>query len=161
MRKIHFPFLFIMIVFILSISLTGCKLQKSSDIDKIIISKEKTMMDEWSKGHTLAYAANCGEGITYFDPSIGKRLDGMDDFSKLLKSAENKFTIDRYEMLNPSVQINGKMAVLSYNLVTHSKTTDGREQESRWNSTEVYEKTGNEWKIIHAHWSFTQPQLKP
>ena len=29
---------------------------------------------------------------------------------------------------------------------------------ARWNATEVYREVGGAWRIIHTHWSFTQPQ---
>src|SRR5919202_28870 len=30
---------------------------------------------------------------------------------------------------------------------------------ARWNATEVYRRQDGTWRIIHTHWSFTQPQL--
>jgi ketosteroid isomerase-like protein len=30
---------------------------------------------------------------------------------------------------------------------------------ARWNATEVYREADGAWRIIHTHWSFTQPQL--
>jgi len=30
---------------------------------------------------------------------------------------------------------------------------------ARWNATEVYRQANGGWRIIHTHWSFTQPQL--
>jgi uncharacterized protein (DUF111 family) len=45
-------------------------------------------------------------------------------------------------------------AVLTFNFVSH-----GTEGDMRWNTTEVYQRRAGEWRIIHTHWSLTQPKL--
>jgi len=49
------------------------------------------------------------------------------------------------------------LAVLSYNLVNYFPGPDGSETEgTRWNSTQVYRRAGDQWHVIHVHWSFTK-----
>jgi hypothetical protein len=67
-------------------------------------------------------------------------MDGINQFTELLKPIEYKFTIDRYEMINPKVQVHGEIAVLSYNLVNYSKNSEGVEKKFSWNCTEVLKK---------------------
>lgn len=107
----------------------------------------------------MVFPNNSSAEMTYFDPSLEKRLDGSKAFSELCKSAEGKFTIDEYEMVDPKVQVYGEIAILSYNLVDYSKTSQGVEQKFLWNSTEVYHKEGGDWRIVHSHWSFTKPKI--
>ena len=140
--------------------LVGCSRNAHQSVAELIIAKEKILLDEWGKGHTMIFPQNSADEITYFDPSLEKRINGIQEFTKLLKPIENKFTIEKYEMLNPKVQVHGVVAVLSYNLVDYSKNIQGEEQKFMWNSTEVYAKIKDDWKIIHSHWSFTKPELK-
>jgi hypothetical protein len=50
----------------------------------------------------------------------------------------------------------GKMAVLTFNFVSH-----GNEGDMRWNTTEVYRlNKDKQWRIIQTHWSLTQPKLQ-
>ena len=56
-------------------------------------------------------------------------------------------------MIDPRVQIHGKVAVLTYNLIDYAPTSDGSLTRSCWNSTEVYRRVDGKWKIIHSHWS--------
>jgi hypothetical protein len=52
------------------------------------------------------------------------------------------------------------LAVLTDNLVNFLRDTNGTERLlNRWNSTTVYQRHGTSWKIVHSHWSFTQPTL--
>ena len=140
--------------------LVGCSGNTHQSVAELIIAKEKMLLDEWSKGHTMIFPQNSADEITYFDPSLEQCINGIQEFTELLKPIENKFTIEKYEMLNPKVQVHGVVAVLSYNLVDYSKNLQEEEQKFLWNSTEVYAKINDDWKIIHSHWSFTKPDLK-
>ncbi len=140
--------------------LVSCSPPDSQSVADLIIAREKMILDEWGKGHTMIFPRNSAAEITYFDPSLEKRINGIEEFTALLKPIENQFTIEKYEMLNPRVQVHGEVAVLSYNLVDYSKNPQGEEQIFKWNSTEVYVKMNGAWKIVHSHWSFTKPELK-
>lgn len=140
--------------------LAGCTGNNRQQIEERIIAKEKAILDEWGKGHTMIFPANCADGITYFDPSLDKRIDGVEEFTAHLKPVENKFTIEKYEMVDPEVQVHGEIAVLTYNLTNYARNPRGEMQKFCWNTTEVYLNTGGDWKIIHSHWSFTKPQMK-
>jgi ketosteroid isomerase-like protein len=87
---------------------------------------------------------------------VERRLDGLNALTRLYEKVRGKIHMDRYELLNPKVQLCGDAAVLTYNFVGY-----GGGESSRWNCTEVYRRTPNGWRIIHTHWSFTQPSRKP
>lgn len=110
-------------------------------------------LDRWYKGDPLGFVEIASNDITYFDPHLEQKLCGKEDFTKLMESIKGMVHADGYEWVNPRVEHNDSMAVLSFNLVT-----GGGEMMSRWNSTEVYrlEKDGV-WRIIHSHWSVTKP----
>jgi hypothetical protein len=57
--------------------------------------------------------------------------------------------------------VEGKLAVLSFNLVNYGKPSGSAEEAvlARWNATDVYREIDGASRIIHTHWSFTQPQL--
>ena len=58
--------------------------------------------------------------------------------------------------------LEGKAAILTFNLVSYDQGDDGTEQvASRWNHTEVYRQVEDAWRIEHSHFSLTQPQLVP
>ena len=78
-----------------------------------------------------------------------------------MKTMESPFADLRYDMIDPTVQRHGDVALLTFNLVNYGKLPDAPERVvARWNSTEVYIRTGGTWKIIHSHWSYVQPELK-
>ena len=61
------------------------------------------------------------------------------------------------------MDVEGNVAVLSFNLVNYGKPTGSATETvlARWNATEVYRRQNGAWRIIHTHWSFIQPQLAP
>jgi len=123
--------------------------------EELIMSIEKAALDRWSEGDTTGFIELGAEEMTYFDPTLNTRLDGGDAFKKYLSSIHGKFHIDRFEILNPKVQLHGDVGILTFNLNNYSK--DGKIT-SRWNSTEVYRQIKGEWKLIHSHWSNTNPK---
>lgn len=135
----------------------SCGKNNNIEVEELIIAKEKQVLDEWGKGRTMVFPDNSAPEITYFDPSLEKRLDGKEAFAALCKSIEGKFTVDRYDMLDPKVQVYGEVAILTYNLIDYSEKAGSTEKTFSWNSTEVYHKEGRDWRIVHSHWSFTKP----
>jgi hypothetical protein len=64
-------------------------------------------------------------------------------------------------MIGPVVHVGGSLAVLNFNLVNYGKPQSGASETvlARWNATEVYRERAGAWRIVHTHWSLTQPQL--
>jgi hypothetical protein len=58
------------------------------------------------------------DDITYFDPFQERRVDGLDAMKALLVPLTGQVRIHRYEMLDPKVQHDGEIAVLTFNLLS-------------------------------------------
>jgi ketosteroid isomerase-like protein len=127
-----------------------------------IIAIEKAALDRWGKGDPRAVLHTYAPDITYFDPYQEKRLAGLEAMKKLYAPMAGKVKIERFEMLDPKVQQHGDVAVLTYNLVEDlQKSADTPETlHLAWNSTQVYARIEGTWKILHAHWSLTKPELQ-
>lgn len=131
--------------------------QRTGDnVTQTIIALEKNALEKWNQGNPDVYLALSADNVTYFDPSIERRLDGLEALKKYYEPVRGLVHVSKYEMLNPQVCASKEMAVLTYNL--HSHLDSGV---SKWNCTEVYklEKDGK-WKIVHTHWSYIKPELK-
>jgi uncharacterized protein (TIGR02246 family) len=126
-----------------------------------VIALERAALDRWGRGDPQGFLETYAPEVTYFDPSVDKRVDGLDAMKQFLAPVAGKIKVDRYEMLNPKVQRHGDVAVLTYNIVNYLRQPDGSEKAGpRWNSTEVYQRTNGRWRTIHSHWSLTKPELK-
>ena len=132
----------------------------AASVADTIIALERAALDRWGRGDPQGYIDTFASDITYFDPFTERRIDGIEAMKAMLAPFAGKIKIDRYEMLNPRVQQRGDVAVLSFNLTSHTRNPDGSSRLVRWNSTEVYRRTAGKWRIIHNHWSFTRPELK-
>jgi len=121
-------------------------------ITETIIALETEALDAWHNGNPSPYLELYSKDFTYFDPAHERRLDGWDKIKELYESMRGKVKMDKFEILNPIVQLSGTMAVLTYNLHSYSGEKLWKE-----NCTEVYRlEDNNEWKIIHSHWSLTK-----
>jgi ketosteroid isomerase-like protein/predicted enzyme related to lactoylglutathione lyase len=120
-----------------------------------ILALEKAALDRWAQGDPSGFLEISSPEVVYFDPTQEHRLDGWAELTRLYEGIRGQIHLTRYELLNPCVQSCGDCAVLTYNFVGESSS-----QTARWNCTEVYKRTPDGWRIIHTHWSFTQPALK-
>jgi ketosteroid isomerase-like protein len=130
-----------------------------------LVALERSALDRWITLDPEGYLGLYAPDVTYFDPTTERRVVGLTAMQARLaplKGMKPPFSDPRYELIEPKVQRHGEVALLTFNLVNRGKLADGAERElSRWNSTEVYSRIGGKWKIVHSHWSFVQPQLKP
>jgi len=114
---------------------------------------ERAALDRWGQGDPDGYLAINAPDVSYFDPYLERRLDGLPGLTAWYEGIRGKVKVDRDEILDPRVQVLGDAAILTFRYVSYSG-----EAAVRWNCTEVYQRLGDDWKIVHSHWSFTQPQ---
>jgi len=129
-----------------------------NDLAEKIIAMERAALDRWGKGDPWGFTEISAAQVTYFDPATQRRLDGLEALRDFYAALEGKISIQRYEMINPKVQIQGDTAVLTFNLIDYLPTPDGSTRQDYWSSTQVYSRIHEEWKIIHTHWSKPESQ---
>ncbi|NIM51750.1 MAG: DUF4440 domain-containing protein [Gemmatimonadales bacterium] len=118
-----------------------------------IIAQERAALERWYDGDPAGYIAYHADDATYFDPATQARLDGIGALREYLAPLEGKVKVPSYEMENPRVQLHGDVGVLTFNLNTYS--SEGK-LTFRWNSTEVYRRIDNQWRVAHSHWSMVE-----
>jgi len=121
--------------------------------EKKILRLEKDALDRWGKGDPSGYLEISAPEVTYFDPFIEQRLNGLDALSSYYESLRGKVHIDNYEFIDPRVTVHGDVAILTFNLLCHSGAT-----QFCWNCSEAFKNFRGNWKIIQTHWSLTQAQ---
>ena len=91
---------------------------------------ERTALDRWGRGDPQGYLEIYAPEVTYFDPFVEKRTDGLEAMRRYLAPITGKVKVDRYDMINPRVERRGDVAVLSYNLISYGKSP--MERRSLW-----------------------------
>jgi len=119
-----------------------------------ILELERAALERWGRGDPDGFLEISAPEVSYFDPFINHRLDGVDALRSWYDQIRGSVHIDRFEMIDPRVQADGDVAVLTFRFESH-----GSEGAMRWNTTEVYRLTAAGWRIIHTHWALPQPQL--
>ena len=158
------PFFVMSVASLVTLPLNRAPAQQRPTVAEHIIGLEKAALDRWIRSDPDGYLDIYARDATYFDPFTQKRVDGIAALRaqvEPIRSMKPPFTDIRYEMVDPRVQVDGDVAVLSFNLVDYGKPV-GSSQETvvaRWNASEVYRRDRGAWKIMHTHWSFLQPQM--
>jgi len=116
-----------------------------------LIGLEEGALRRWCDGDPSGFLEISADDVVYFDPFLERRIDGLAALTVYYESLRGKLYAPRFELLNPVVQVVGDAAVLTFNYVSHGEGGAA----SRWNCTEVYRRTGDSWRLIQTHWSFT------
>jgi len=148
---------FIQFVFLLSF-FVGCSYNNSTNQDSafredsiksLILSKENTTLKRWYNGDPIGFIDNSWEDVTYFDPSLKNRADSINAFRKILTPIIGQIHIPVHKLDKPLVRIYGDIAILTFtDVITFDENNTGR-----WHATEIYQHRGNDWKLIHSHWT--------
>jgi hypothetical protein len=117
-----------------------------------LLQLERSAMRRWIDGDPSGFLEISDDDVVYFDPFIDRRLDGIAALRAYYEALRGTIHADRFEILNPHVQSQDGMAVLTYNFVSYA----GEGNCMRWNCTEVYRKREAGWRIIQSHWSLTR-----
>lgn len=118
-------------------------------IESEIIALEKQALEQWNNGDPDGFLELSSDDVVYFDPAFASKLEGKKALTDYYDTVRGKIRIDRYEMINPTVQLSPEMAVLTYDYKAYR---DG--QTFKMHCTEIYRSDSGRWKIIHTHWSF-------
>jgi ketosteroid isomerase-like protein len=119
-----------------------------------ILALERAALDRWGQGDPDGFLEICAEDVTYFDPYVERRLDGVADLGAWYDGIRGTVRVDSDEIVDPRVQVMGDAAILTYRYISQTG-----EAGAYWNCTEVYRQSGEDWRIAHSHWSLTQPEL--
>ena len=122
-----------------------------NDISQQIIALEENALRRWCAGDPSGFLEISAEDVVYFDPFLPRRIDGLSALRAHYEPLRGSISADRFELINPHVQIIGDAAVLTFNFESHT----GEAAPARWNCTEVYRRSDGRWQIIQTHWSFT------
>jgi len=126
-------------------------MSEKQEITEALIALESAALRRWGNGDPSGFLEICAPDVVYFDPYLEKRIDGIEALTRYYKTIWGQVRFDRFELINPCVQISGDLAVLTFNYASYTG-----EASSRWNCTEVYRRNDDGWKIIQTHWSYTR-----
>ena len=117
-----------------------------------ILELEGGALRRWLSGDPSGFLEISANDVVYFDPFTERRLNGLVELTPYYEAIRGKIHADRFEILNPLVQLVGGAAILTFNFISYG----GNENAMCWNCTEAYRRNDDQWRIIQTHWSFTK-----
>jgi len=126
-------------------------MSNEQEITTTLIVLESAALERWGNGDPSGFLEISASDVVYFDPFQEKRIDGLEALIQYYKTIWGQVQFDHFELLNPCVQTDSELAVLTFNYVSYTG-----DRESRWNCTEVYRCDEKRWNIIQTHWSYTR-----
>jgi hypothetical protein len=129
----------------------------AQDVAARIITMERAALDRSDRGDAEGFLEISASNIVYLDPSLNKPIDGLAELTAYYRNFQGGDTGAAGEMTNPKVQVLGDVAVLTFHYIVRRQNAVVRE----WNATEVYRRSGQDWRIVNTHWSLTKPLPQP
>jgi ketosteroid isomerase-like protein len=123
------------------------------NVAETIMELERGALERWGRGDPEGFLEISAPDLSYFDPFIERRLDGLAALRSMYEQIRGKIHIDRFEIIEPRVQVAGDVAVLTFRFKSY-----GGAGSIDWNTTEVYQRDQAGWRIIHTHWAPHQPR---
>lgn len=129
-------------------------------MEDAILSLEKAAMERWRNGDPWGFVEISDAEITYVDPGLAAPIFGLENYQAYMEQLEGKVYYQRSEFIEPQVIAAGDAAVLTYNYRSSTLTAEGTlTGQTSWNATEVYFRRGEQWRIVHSHWSYLPHRL--
>src|SRR5262245_6862453 len=112
-------------------------------VAETIVALERAVLDRWCKGDPHGFVDNAITDVSYFNHVTKDGIDGISARKAYVSQFVGKVDVPRYDMPNVKVRLDGNTAILTFNWETYS--SDG-ELTSRWNGTEVFVRSADQWK---------------
>jgi SnoaL-like domain len=109
-----------------------------------------TAMERWYKGDPFGYADLFMATITYVDPFAPAVIVDSGTLRRHYQRFNGKVFRPRFEIQDTRVIDFGAAHLCVYRL--QSWQADGTADKC-WNATELYQRSGDTWRIAFAHWS--------
>jgi len=113
-----------------------------------IIDLETKALERWGNGDPTGFLEITADDISYFDPFIESRINEKAGLADLYEPIKGQVKINESRIIDPRVQVYGEIAILTFRF-----ESKGSEGSMLWNTTEVFRKMNDTWKIVHTHWA--------
>ena len=118
---------------------------------RAVIARERASAEAWQRKDKAFFADYMADDATYFGPmSPYLETDPKVNFLPKFEQYAERYKMIDWQMYNPRVQVYGDVAILTYN---NMATIDmgGRPFQATGKVTQVYQKQGNTWRVVHGH----------
>ena len=116
-----------------------------------LVAVEQSKLDPWyGSASTEVYVSHVAEDSTFFDPWAGGKLQGA-EVIEYLSSFEGKIPNLAYEIVDPSADVHGDMAIFTY--VIENSDPETGEPAGSWYVTKILSPTAEGWEVIHTHYA--------
>ena len=82
----QFTHIFLFALLLGTVLSMSCLEKRETNITQKIVSMEREALDRWGRGDPWGYTDISAEGVTYFDTSTERRVDGLDALKKYYKT---------------------------------------------------------------------------
>ena len=150
MKSIHLLFLAAILMFVSNLTAKAQEKQNRANEQEAI----RKVLENYRLSINRADTGLTGPEATFIHPR-GHEKGWEEIKSGIYEMFGSRFTKRDLKSYNESVQLYGHMAILEFYWVFDATRSGEKpsQMQSRGRETQVLKKTGNDWKIVHVHYS--------
>lgn len=114
-----------------------------------VLQLEKAALARWCQGDPGGFLAITAPEITYFDPFLPRRLNGLAALTDYYEALRGQVAAETWSLENPVVEAGEEFALLSFDF--HSVSRGG--EHHHWHCSEAYRLKPEGWRLVQTHWS--------
>ncbi len=122
-----------------------------NDPKRTLLQLTEQLLESVSKRDWHTYASLCDEQMTCFEPEAkGHLVEGM-PFHRFYFQLGGGSTATNQTLCQPKVHLLGDVGVVAYTRLQQRLDADGHPRTWAWNESRVWQRQGEQWKLIHFH----------
>lgn len=132
---------------------------EEDQVKAAVIAIVKDGLEKLRNGDPRGITDACAEGVTYYSVEQDSLLVGRQALVELYGPPTNQTYYDHFDLINPTVQTHGDVAVIAFDFASFS-TEDDSQLRTRWRGTYVLARFDAGWRILHIHWTLLENNLQ-
>ena len=133
---------------------TDDSVSEETALEELVAQERAAMVPYFGDSDPAMYVAMIGDDFTYFDENSGGKLVG-EEALEYLRGFEGLVPPFDYELRSTGVQMSGDTAIFTF--IMDVIDPESSTVVATWHTTEIHERVGGGWEMVHAHWSNPAP----
>jgi len=141
-----------------AVSTTARRAHLDDDARASVLALVTDGLERLRIGDPGGITSRCAEDVTYYSVERDSLLVGRQALVDMYGPPTGQTYYDHFDLINPMVRVYGAIAVVTFDFASYGDANESQLR-TRWRSTQVLRLAGDDWQIVHIHWTLLESNL--
>lgn len=150
----------------IALTVCGCAVSSAAahsaavdgDLTASILALVTDGLERLRLGDPRGITSRCAEDVTYYSVEFDSLLVGRKALEEMYGPPTGQTSYNHFELISPMVRVYGDVAIVTFDFGSYG-SADESQLRTRWRSTQVLRFVGDDWQIVHIHWTLLENNL--